>query len=332
MSHKFKIIGIFILACALTVTLAACDMNGNGVEEASLSGSLISEVDEEFDSSYAGLLVLEAEGEEVARKYNSFGEETFRFEDLSPGEYSLNVYQFNAEDYSQDILVEEGENSLGEIEIDLEDTVLEEEKSRVDYIGVNIQESHLDDEDIRKALSHAMNKDNLADIIEDVAEDDIEVVRAERLVPPAVIGYDEGNVENLSYDIEKANELLEGKGDFEIELYYNEDNEVQKSIAEKIQEDINEHIDNLDIEVEGIPFEQLLERESIYTLRWRNLYRTPLFFLRVDDIRDNLSASGEELLNKAKMNLDSPVEALDYIIELEEKLIEEAKIIPIAYR
>lgn len=77
------------------------------------------------------------------------------------------------------------------------------------YIGMNTAKAPFDDVNVRRAIAHAINKQEIVDF---VAEDGLgEVVNLS--VPPTVFGYtDEFNAEADAYDLEAAQAALEAAG------------------------------------------------------------------------------------------------------------------------
>ena len=72
------------------------------------------------------------------------------------------------------------------------------------YIGFNTSEPPFDDPQVRQAFCHAVDKDR---VISQVLKDSVS--RADGIVPTGMPDYD-GEVQGLSYDLDKAKELIAG--------------------------------------------------------------------------------------------------------------------------
>ena len=331
--NKFKIAGIFLLVIALTGVLTACEMNGNGNGEAevgSLSGRLVTEVDGEIlDSS--GLLVLEKDGAEIDRQYNERDEEKFRFENLSAREeYTLSVYNIGADEYSTSVMLEEGDNDIGEIDTDIERPEAEE-KDGVFILDINTEYSPMEEENARQALAYAIDKLKLANTAEnflDSPEDNSRYItqRANRIIPPAAVGNDGSQELNLEQDIEKAESLLDQEID--IIIHYNEESPFYEELIGEIGSDVEE-VDNLNVTFEAEVFDTPEYEEAPAVLKAWNFSMSPNVYYEgfID-----MDEEAEDLLYDVRMNLDDPDVALQYLDEFEEKVIEEGRIIPIFHR
>src|SRR5699024_6488310 len=97
---------------------------------------------------------------------------------------------------SSDLRISNGEN-----------TVLDETESMsLSYIGFNTEKEPLNDEKVRQAISYGIDRQSIIDGVYDGVG-----IPAAGPLAPGVFGYDE-NVEGISYDPEKAKELLAEAG------------------------------------------------------------------------------------------------------------------------
>src|SRR5699024_12495698 len=74
------------------------------------------------------------------------------------------------------------------------------------YIGFNTEKEPLDDERVRQAISYAIDREEIISGVYDGVG-----IPAQGPLAPGVFGYDE-NVEGISYDIERAKELMAETG------------------------------------------------------------------------------------------------------------------------
>jgi oligopeptide transport system substrate-binding protein len=107
------------------------------------------------------------------------------------------------------------------------------------YLVVNLDDKAMQNLDLRKAISLAINRQAIIDLA-------LEGTRlpADNIVPPGIAGYQEGVWEASKYDLEAAKAALaaagfpEGKGAPEINLTYNNDGGHEK-IMELVQSDLS---------------------------------------------------------------------------------------------
>lgn len=138
-----------------------------------------------------------------------------------------------------------------------DETYLDETESMsLSYVGFNVEAEYLDDPLVRQAISYAIDREAIiAGIYDGVG------IEAIGPLAPAVFGYDE-DVEGITYDMEKAKELMAEAGyedGFEISIWTN-DNPQRVDTAVFMQESLAEL--NIDVSVEQVEWGAYLERTA----------------------------------------------------------------------
>lgn len=149
-----------------------------------------------------------------------------------------------------------------------DETYLDETESMsLSYIGFNTQAEYLDDPLVRQAISYAIDRQTIIEGIYDGVG-----IPAIGPLAPAVFGYDE-NVEGITYDIERAKELMAEAGyedGFSLSLWTN-DNPERVDTAVFVQEALQEI--NIDVSVEQVEWGAYLEQtgqgeHDMFILGW----------------------------------------------------------------
>lgn len=138
-----------------------------------------------------------------------------------------------------------------------DETYLDETESMsLSYVGFNVEAEYLDDPLVRQAISYAIDREAIiAGIYDGVG------IEAIGPLAPAVFGYDE-DVEGITYDMEKAKELMAEAGyedGFEISIWTN-DNPQRVDTAVFMQESLAEL--NIDVSIEQVEWGAYLERTA----------------------------------------------------------------------
>ena len=148
------------------------------------------------------------------------------------------------------------------------DTYLDETESMsLSYIGFNTQAEYLDDPLVRQAISYAIDRQTIIEGIYDGVG-----IPAIGPLAPAVFGYDE-NVEGITYDLERAQELMAEAGyedGFSLSLWTN-DNPERVDTAVFVQEALQAI--NIDVSVEQVEWGAYLEQtgqgeHDMFILGW----------------------------------------------------------------
>ena len=106
------------------------------------------------------------------------------------------------------------------------------------YLVCNLNDELMQNADLRKAISLAINREAICDLAFEGTRDP-----ADNIVPPGIIGYEKGAWEYAKYDVAAAEKALadagfpEGKGAPEIRLTYNNDGGHEKTMT-LIQSDL----------------------------------------------------------------------------------------------
>src|SRR5699024_7210109 len=138
-----------------------------------------------------------------------------------------------------------------------EQTYLDEtELLSTSYVGFNTEVEPLDDERVRQAISHAVDREEIIN-----GDYDGVGIPAEGPLAAGTFGYDE-NDEGLTYDLERAQELMAEAGyedGFSIEIMTND--EAQRvNTAVYLQEALAEI--NIDVEVQQVEWGAYLEQTA----------------------------------------------------------------------
>ncbi|RNF39031.1 glutathione ABC transporter substrate-binding protein [Planococcus salinus] len=204
------------------------------------------------------------------------------------------------------------------------------------YLGFNTQKAPFDDPLVRKAISHAVDREAIITGI----YDGIGTV-AKGPVAPGIFGHTD-DVESIEYDMDQARALLEEAGyadGFTTSIWTN-DNPQRQSIAVLVQEALAEL--NIDVSIEVMEFGSYIERTSagdhdMFILGWSNSTGDADYTLYPLFHTDSLGNPGnrsfysnpefDELLNQGRRSTDTE-ERMEIYAEAQAILAEDA---PMAY-
>lgn len=229
--------------------------------------------------------------------------------------------------------------------IEMEDglTVFERTANNIGYLGFNMEKEPFDNQLVRQALNHAVNKEALNTILyADLAE------HAKNIIPPSYLGYND-DVEEYSYDPDRARELLAEAGyndDLEFDLWtmpvarpYMPDPE---SAAEVLQQDFaNVGVTANIVTHEWATYLELTEQgeQDVFMLGWSGTNGDPDYFfgnlLHGDAIPggNRTFYSNDEvntLLDQAKISVDEAVRA-DLYEQAQLLIHDDAPMIPLVH-
>lgn len=145
--------------------------------------------------------------------------------------------------------------------------LIEEPSLSTQYIGFNMDKEPFDDIDVRRAINHAIDVEEIIDVVLEGSG-----TVANGPVNPSVFGYNE-ELEGYEYDPDLAMELLEDAGHadgLEIQLWTN-DNPVRVRIAEMVQEQLR--LVGVTVNIEQVEWSAYLERtgqgeHDMFILGW----------------------------------------------------------------
>src|SRR5699024_12376074 len=99
-----------------------------------------------------------------------------------------------------------GSSNMERVESNPDTTLDNTESLSLSYIGFNVEKEPLDDEKVRQAISHAIDREAIIDgVYEGVG------TPAEGPLAPDVFGYD-ADVEGIEYDLDRAHVLMADGG------------------------------------------------------------------------------------------------------------------------
>ncbi|MBI1246786.1 peptide ABC transporter substrate-binding protein [bacterium] len=206
------------------------------------------------------------------------------------------------------------------------------------FYRVNTTRPPLDNPKVRRALSLAINKQEIVDHVTRGGQ-----IPAGSLVPPGVVGYDGPDAE--VYNPEKAKELLaeagfpDGKGMRPIEILYNT-NEGHRSIAEVIQQQWKKTL-HIEVKLRNVEWGVYLtmQRELDYDVcraGWIGDYPDPNTFLDMFVSGGENNETGwsnkayDKLIEEASTEPD-PQKRFSILKDSEEILVEEMPILPVYF-
>ncbi|MBE0415310.1 MAG: peptide ABC transporter substrate-binding protein [Dehalococcoidia bacterium] len=205
------------------------------------------------------------------------------------------------------------------------------------YIGFNTAMPPFDDEKVRQAFCHAVDKDKIIEILlKDI------VSRADGILPPGMPGYNE-ELEGLTYDVERAQQLI-------AESSYSDGlppivlsspgscagvSSVDIAIASMWQENIG-----VEVEIEAVEWETFLDdlregRFQTFEVGWIADYPDPENFLDLlfhsESVENHTAYSNpdvDELLEAARVEGDVGAR-LEIYQEVEQIIVDEAPWLPL---
>src|SRR5699024_9833424 len=146
----------------------------------------------------------------------------------------------------------------------------ETETVALEYIGMNTESEILQDKKVRKAISHAFNKEEVIEGVYDGAG-----IEAVSPLAPDIFGFND-SLEPLEYDLDEAERLLEEAGypdGFSLTMYVNDDNPQRVDTAIWLQESLKEI--GVDLEIVQLEWGSFLDalgnqEHDLYIMSWGN--------------------------------------------------------------
>jgi len=200
------------------------------------------------------------------------------------------------------------------------------------YIGFNTEKEPYDDIEVRQALNHAIDVDEIIDVVLEGAG-----TRATGPINDKVFGYDE-SLEGYEYDPEKAKEMLAEAGypDGLDTTIWTNDSPVREKIAEVVQGQLKEV--GVNAEIETLEWATYLERTSagehdMFILGWVAVTGDADYGLYALFHSSQHGGAGnrtfydnpevDELLDKGRVSTDED-ERLELYKEAQKEIVEDA--------
>jgi oligopeptide transport system substrate-binding protein len=207
------------------------------------------------------------------------------------------------------------------------------------FIGFNCAEPPFDDVNIRRAFTHAVDKDKIISLVfRDLVE------KADGILPPGIPGYDESLV-GLDFDIDKARELiaLSGYGDvanlppitITTTGYGGGISSSLSAIIAQWRENLGVEVEVRMLEPERYLYHLKQEKDQMYEMGWIADYPHPQDFLEILFRTGNDANYGEY----SNVEVDSQLEAaalesddalsLEMYRQIEKMLVDDAACLPL---
>lgn len=224
---------------------------------------------------------------------------------------------------------------------DHEDTdMIDQDGLSMFYLAFNYGEAPFDDENIRYAISHAVDRDKiLSGILDDRG------IHASTHISPAVIDHDE-NAEEIPFDLDLAQEYMDESSEpdgFDTTLWISDSEEVM-DIALLVQEGLDEI--GINVEIEQFEFGTFLERiedgtHDMFMNQWITVTGDPDYGLYPMFHTDSQDGSGnrwlysnpelDEVLDAGRQSTDES-EREEMYVEAQSILLEDLPITPLYYQ
>jgi len=219
----------------------------------------------------------------------------------------------------------------------------ERAENNIGYVGFNVQKEPFDNKDLRHAVSHAIDKEAIAEALYAGYATPASVP-----LPPSYMGYND-EVESFAYDPDTARELLEDAGyadGLEIELWTMPVARPYMPDPETVSEIIQNNLEEVGITVtivreEWAPYlEKTMNGEhQMYMLGWSGTNGDPDYFLSSLLHGDNVGSSNrefydndevDEFLNQAKLSIDQD-ERASFYQQAQELIADDAPMVPLVH-
>jgi oligopeptide transport system substrate-binding protein len=207
------------------------------------------------------------------------------------------------------------------------------------YIGFNTAEPPFDDVNVRRAFSHAVDKERIGKLIlrEMVSE-------AKGILPPGMPGYNEA-LEGLDYDVEKAKELMAASryGDasnlppitLTVTGYGNYIPDFLGAIIEEWQRNLGVAVSVRQLEPEHFLYDLKQERDEMFMLGWIADYPDPHNFLDIlfytgseNNAFEYSNSVMDDLIDQAAVEQDDIIRLAMYQ-QAEQMVVDDAPCLPL---
>jgi len=341
-SYSKVLVVMLVMVLVVVVGLTGCDSDGGEgvrVDRATVTGDLRF-LPEEGEDLYntSGLVVLSENGTEIERQFVEYDEDdtSFHFKELGSGNYKITVYDLNSKTGVVNVQLKESEDLVLDDPIVLEG--IDSERAIENILFLNPDEDVLADRNIRLSIASAINREELKNNIHDGLGNEYDANISKRLLTPTRAGYEDLDL-NIEYSVENAHKFRE-KSDFESEveigINVNDQTEYRIITAEEIEKQFEE-LDQLDIKINSqvVDWETYIELESITALALTGYSPISMinFFVTQTNLNEKVidGQSVDDLIAYAQLNQDDVDKVMEYLLPIEELLINEAYVISLVY-
>ncbi|MDP2916401.1 MAG: peptide ABC transporter substrate-binding protein [Dehalococcoidia bacterium] len=209
------------------------------------------------------------------------------------------------------------------------------------YIGFNATEPPFDDVNVRKAFSHAVDKDRIVALVFRNM-----MKRADGILPPGIPGYNP-NLAGLGYDVNKARELIKASkyGDVsKLPPITMTTSGWGGSASSTIQAMVQQWRENLGVEVKVRQLEPPVffyklkqEKDAMFDIGWVADYPHPQDFLDIlfhtgteNNYGGYSNPEVDAIVDKANVEPDM-AEGLAMYRQAEQKLVQDAALLPLSF-
>lgn len=237
-----------------------------------------------------------------------------------------------------DILSEVPANRIAQVEADFGENWSQNETSRFVYMGFPLYQEEYRDPDVRRAMSMAIDRDEINDSLFDGAQ-----TPAAGLLPPILPQGREGACEACEFDPQAAAELYEEAGGPSTLTLYTDTGTGHDEYVEAIGNMWMQHLPIEDITYESLEFAQYLdlhESEGVtgpYRLGWLLAYPSPQYAMEplyTTDAHSNYSDYSSEEFDAAirEANFADLEDSDELYHEAEDILLEDMPVIPLWFQ
>ncbi|MBU2607736.1 MAG: peptide ABC transporter substrate-binding protein [Chloroflexi bacterium] len=207
------------------------------------------------------------------------------------------------------------------------------------YLGFNTTRPPFDDIDIRRAFSHAVDKDKLVSL---VSKDTVQ--RADGILPPGLPGYN-GDLVGIEYDVDKAKELIAASKYGDVSRlppitittsgWGGMVSRELEAVVYQWQQNLGVEVKVRQLEPERFLYQLKAEKDEMFLMGWIADYPHPQDFLEIlfrsgaeSNYGEYSNAEVDSLLGKANVEPDIE-QSLALYQQAEQILVEDAACLPL---
>src|SRR5699024_779526 len=220
-----------------------------------------------------------------------------------------------------------------------------DERPSIIFMRMNHNLDEFQNENIRKAIDMAIDKDSMADVIlNDGSKPLYSLIPSDFFYSPEEEDFRDANGPFNEGSEEEAKELFDeglselDDDELEVELTVSDDEDHQK-IAEYVKDQVESNLEDITLDVKKVPFEARLEQEEdvdydMVVSTWRPDYNVPLTYLdmlETDSSANRMVYSDEEydeLISEIKEETDDE-KRFDMMLEAEHAFLDDMEIVPL---